>query len=288
MVADYTYQRDRGKGMALNGLVMGMGSLVVFGILAQIARKTGLMSLFYIVGALGFVGALVSRLWLVDRMPEQRPKRLGVREIYKVVSKTLALKVSYAGTFTGRADSMISGTFLIVWMVQVAGEFGINTVEATARGGIVIMITSIITFVAFPVAGILLDRWGRAPVIISGLMLGGIGFCLAGTVQNPFSAAMYPFISLTVIGLAGVMAGTKTLASDASPKALLGSILGGLNTMQPLGVLIFLQVGGFLFDKVGYGAPFVLKGIANLVCGLWIFAVRKGLVVPGEKERLQE
>ena len=94
---------------------------------------------------------------------------------------------------------------------------------------------------------------------------------------------MYLFISLTVIGLAGTMAGSKTLASEASPKPLLGSVLGGLNTMQPIGVLLFLQVGGFLFDRVGYGAPFVLKGLANLVCGLWIFAVRKGLTVSGEE-----
>jgi hypothetical protein len=48
--------------------------------------------------------------------------------------------------------------------------------------------------------------------------------------------------------------------------------------MFPIGVLFFLQVGGFLFDKLGYGAPFVLKGVANLVCGLWMLAIRTRVV----------
>ena len=87
LVADYTGERDRGKGMALNGIMMGLGSIVVFAVLAQIARKTGLMSLFYVAGAIGFLGALVSRLWLVDRMPKEKPENLGIKEIYRVVPK---------------------------------------------------------------------------------------------------------------------------------------------------------------------------------------------------------
>jgi hypothetical protein len=54
--------------------------------------------------------------------------------------------------------------------------------------------------------------------------------------------------------------------------------------MQPIGVLIFLQVGGYLFDKVGSWGPFALKGIADLICGLWILSVRKRLTVPVKEE----
>ena len=44
--------------------------------MAQIARKTGLMSLFYIAGAIGFLGFIVSRLGLVDRMPKEKAKTM--------------------------------------------------------------------------------------------------------------------------------------------------------------------------------------------------------------------
>lgn len=286
LVADYTYERDRGKGMALNGVMMGLGSFIIFGILAQIARKTGLTSLFYMSGALGFLGAVISSLWLVDRMPKEKPKKLGIREIYKVVSKSLALKVSYVTTLVARPDPIVTGTFLFVWMVYVAEKFGTSPVKATAKGGIVMVVVALVSFVAFPIAGVLLDRWGRVPVLICGLIVGGIGFCLAGMTENPFSPAMYLYLPLTVIGMAGSITGANTLASDASPRPLLGSIFGGLNTMNPFGVLFFLQVGGFLFDKVDYGAPFVLKGIASLVCGLWILTMRTRIVVSKVEETL--
>jgi MFS family permease len=93
---------------------------------------------------------------------------------------------------------------------------------------------------------------------------------------------MYLYASLVGIGFGGATVGATALTADASPRPLLGSILGGLNTMQPLGVLILLQVGGFLMDKLGYWAPFALKGITDVVCAGWIFAVRKRIVIPRE------
>ena len=277
LVADYTDKRDRGKGMALNGIMMGLGSIVVFAVLAQVARKTGLMSLFYVAGAIGFLGALISRLWLVDRMPKERPEKLGIKEIYRVVSKSLPLKVSYLTTFVARPDTSTIAVFLILWMVYAGDKYGIS--QATARGGMVMAVMGLVAFIAFPVVGVLLDRWGRVPVLISGLICGGLGFCLAGVIENPFSPVMYLCVSLMVLGIAGAVTGANTIASEVSPRPLLGSILGGLNTMHPLGVLFFLQVGGFLFDNLGYSTPFIMKGIVNLIWGLWVFAIRKRVVV---------
>jgi MFS family permease len=277
LVADYTDKRDRGKGMALNGIMMGLGSMVVFAVLAQIARKTGLMSLFYVAGAIGFLGALVSRIWLVDRMPKKKPEKLGIQEIYKVLSKSLPLKVSYFTTFIARPDTSIIATFLILWMVYAADTYGVS--HATARGGMVMATMGIVSFFAFPVVGVLLDRWGRVPVLICGLVSGGLGLCLAGVTGNPFSPVMYLCLSLMGLGIAGAVPGANTIASECSPKPIVGSILGGLNSMHPLGVLFFLQVGGLLFDKVGYNTPFIMKGIVNLVWGLSLFIIRKRVVI---------
>ena len=55
---------------------------------------------------------------------------------------------------------------------------------------------------------------------------------------------------------------------------MIGSILGGLNTMQPIGALFFIAAGGFLFDKMGPGWAFGLKGAANLVLFIWVFMVK--------------
>jgi hypothetical protein len=78
--------------------------------------------------------------------------------------------------------------------------------------------------------------------------------------------------------MAGSIAGANTLAADNSPPGMVGSILGGLNTMQPVGVLFFLGLGGYLFDAFGPGWAFGLKGAASLMLGIWVFAVRGNLM----------
>jgi MFS family permease len=165
-------------------------------------------------------------------------------------------------------------------MVYMAEKSGLSPVKATAKGGIVMLVVGLVCLIAFPIIGMLLDRWGRVPMIIIGLLSAGIGFCLIAATKNPFSPMIYFYASLTGVGFSAATVGANTLAADASPKPLLGSILGGLNTMQPIGILLFLQLGGFLFDRVGYWSPFALKGIASAACGIWIFAIRKGIIIP--------
>lgn len=280
MVADYTTPRDRGKGMALHGAMMGLGSMLVFGVMVQLARKTGLMSLFYMSGALGFLGFLVARWGTVDLLPKGKAQKTGFKVIYQEVSKSLTLKVGYIVTIITRADIAIVATFIILWMVYVADAEGITAVKATARGGLVMMVTSLVTLISYPFLGILTDRIGRIPVIIAGLLVSGSAFCLVAITKNPFSPLVYLYASLICVGFSGVAVASVTLTADAAPKQLLGSILGGFNTMQPIGILFFLQVGGYLFDKWGYWGPFALKGVVSLICGLWIWTIRKQITIP--------
>ena len=96
---------------------------------------------------------------------------------------------------------------------------------------------------------------------------------------------MYLCVAFMGLGIAGAVTGANTIASEVSPRPLLGSVLGGLNSMHPLGVLFFLQVGGLLFDKVGYNAPFMMKGIVNLAWGLSLFTIRKRVVLSKLEEK---
>jgi len=76
--------------------------------------------------------------------------------------------------------------------------------------------------------------------------------------------------------------GSSALTADASPKGLVGSALGGLNTMAQIGMIFFLASGGLLFDKVGPWGVFLTKGIANIVVGLYIFTIRKKIRIHPE------
>jgi MFS family permease len=137
------------------------------------------------------------------------------------------------------------------------------------------IVISVFSFAAFPAIGILLDRWGRVPTIILSLLLGGVGMLLIAISPNPFSGLIFLAVVLAAVGMAGSIAGANTLATDASPKDMVGSILGGLNTMSPIGMLFFLQVGGYVFDVLGPGWAFGIKGVASLLLGIWLFSIRR-------------
>jgi hypothetical protein len=54
-------------------------------------------------------------------------------------------------------------------------------------------------------------------------------------------------------------------------------VLGGLNTMAPLGTLIFLGLGGYLFDRFGPGWAFAAKAGATALIALWL-TLRRGAI----------
>ena len=126
----------------------------------------------------------------------------------------------------------------------------------------------VVSFIAFPVVG------GRVPTIILALICGGAGLILLSVAPNPFSGLVYGAVMLVAVGVAGSMAGANTLATDAAPPGMVGTVLGGLNTMQPIGILFFVGIGGYLFDAFCPGWAFAIKGIANLILCVWFFMIK--------------
>ena len=275
MTADYTYEKDRGKGMGLNGLMFGVASIVVFAALAPVEKAWGVASLFYIVAAIAAVGAVCTGIFLKDRLPEQKAGPKGLREIITIVNKSPALRASYICALITRADMVIIATFLLSWAVKAGDSYGLTSEAATQKASLPMIGMGIVSFIAFPVVGILLDKWGRVPTIILALISGGAGLVLLSVAASPFSGLVYGAVMLVAVGVAGSMAGANTLATDAAPAGMVGTVLGGLNTMQPIGILFFVGIGGYLFDAFGPGWAFAIKGAANLVLCAWFFVVKE-------------
>jgi len=78
MVADYTYEKDRGKGMAMNGVMMALSSLLVFGLFVPIMGKIGVLAFIYIIIAVALGGALSTGLFLKDRLPEVKQEKVVI------------------------------------------------------------------------------------------------------------------------------------------------------------------------------------------------------------------
>jgi MFS family permease len=274
MVADYTYEKDRGKGMAMNGVMMGVASLLVFGLFAPIMAKSGVIITIYIFVAVALGGILTTGLFLKDHMPEVKKEKTGLLKIIPIVKKSLPLKTSYLCSLITRADIIVLATFLVTWGVKYGEVLGMEAQKATLRAAIPMMVMGVVSLVCFPVIGVMLDKWGRVPTIILSLFSGAVSMLLIAVAPNPFSPLVYVAMLFASVGMAGGIAGANTLASDASPKEMMGSIFGGLNTMQPIGVLFFLGVGGYLFDVLGPGWAFGVKGVATLLLGIWMLMAR--------------
>lgn len=274
MVADYTQEKDRGKGMAFNGLMMGVSSLVVFGALAQILKNSGIQSLFYIISIIALAGAVCTWLFLKERLPQQKEDNKGLKELFGVVSKSLTLKTSYLCTLITRADIIVIAAFFMAWAVKISDGYGMTSGEATQKAAMAMIVMSIASLFAFPIVGTLLDKWGRIPTLILSISLGGAGMLLLSVCADPFSGMVYPAMILLSFGIAGSISGANTLATDASPPEMVGTVLGGLNTMQPIGIMLFMGLGGYMFDTFGPGWAFAVKGLASLLLALWLFLIK--------------
>jgi MFS family permease len=274
MVADYTYEKDRGKGMAMNGVMMGLSALLVFGLFVPIMAKTGVLALIYIIIAFALSGALSTGVFLKDRLPETKQEKVGLLKIIPVVRKSIALKAAYWCCLITRADIIVLSAFVITWGVKYGKELEMTAREATLKASLPMMVMSVSALIAFPILGVMLDKWGRVPTIILALVSGAVAMFLLAASPNPFSPLVYIAMIFASVGMAGAMAGANTLASDASPEGMVGSILGGLNTMQAIGILFFVGIGGYLFDRFGPGWAFALKGTASLILCGWFFMVR--------------
>jgi MFS family permease len=133
---------------------------------------------------------------------------------------------------------------------------------------------SLFSLISYSAVGILLDRIGRTPVLIGTLIASGIGYFLIATTHNPFSNVMILYVCLLSFGKNGAIVAANTLASDAAPKPVLGSVLGGLNTVGTMGIILFLQSSGYLFDTVSLTSPFLVKGLVNALFGLWVWKAK--------------
>jgi MFS family permease len=262
--------------MAFNGIMMGLASIIIFAFIAQQAEAIGLSGLFALASILAFAGVVFTCFFLKERRVEsEHEDNKSILDILKLVVKSPSLKASYLSSLIGRPDMSITSLFLIVWAVQAGAKLQMTSEAATKAGAKPMIVMSIAAFIAMPLMGLMLDRWGRIQTIILTLLMGGIGLVLLGVSSGPFSVLTLVAVVLIGVGFAGAVTGANTLATDASPKHLVGSVLGGLNSMMPIGVIFFQQLGGYLFDVLGPGWIFGIKGVANILFAIWLFIIRK-------------
>jgi MFS family permease len=117
-----------------------------------------------------------------------------------------------------------------------------------------------------PIMGRLSDRYGRVPMIVIGLMLGGA--TTAVMILSPNYVIIIVLMAIFGLGLATVTASTSALVADLSRAQSRGSALGVLSSIMDVGHSSGPMVGGILIGASSYQMAFGIVGISLIVVSI--------------------
>ncbi|CAK0740395.1 Magnetosome protein MamH [uncultured Gammaproteobacteria bacterium] len=276
LVGDQTDYENRARRMSNTTSMMAFGSTLVFAVLMQIPKHTGVVPVMLLNAALGGIGAWLVAQLLVDVAPKRLERSLPWRPIRAALAREARLRVAFFAALFARGDVAMIGLFYMLWSLYFSDLVGKTPEQGAAHAGMVIGVVGLILMLTSLGWGIVVERLGRLNSIIVGMAASATGFFLMGLVVNPFDGLVVIPMVLIAIGQVGALLAPDILAIDLTPKTLRGSMIAALNVVSGIGIIVILELGGYLFDHVGPYAPFVLMGVGNFLVLTYALAVAWG------------
>lgn len=279
ILADYPQEVSRGRVVAISGALTGLGVVLIklmFGDGARVLvnslglpEDSALELGLFLVAAIAFISAIVAACGLQPGTPAKREERppvkvlltAGVREAVK----NPRIAVAYAGAFVARSDLVILGSFLTLWgrlAVESAGITGSDAQAMSVRPFAAAQTAGLIWIV---VLGFLLEKRDRLGALAISFGVATVGYLGMWFVDDLLSLSAIPFLCMLGAGQISAFWGATTLIGREAPKASRGTVVGAFNLSGVLGILMFVALGGVLYDKYGPAAPFIMVGCANLL-----------------------
>jgi MFS family permease len=142
---------------------------------------------------------------------------------------------------------------------------------------LLLTLPALFTAISAPFSGLLLDRWGRKPVLIVAVILYG----LAGT-SGYVLGSLYGILAgraLLGLAVAGTMSGFTTLIADYYSGRQLNRFVGYQAGFMGFSGVAFLLIGGILAD-IGWRYPFLLY--------LYAFGILLGVLFAIDEPSIQK
>ena len=258
MVADMSSPESRGKAVALRGTSLRLGQILGPILGGFIAAVWGVRVVFLINAASKYVVTLITWRMIKETRPQPRSKSPGDRtaepgvSILSVVA-TRAFVVLAITTFT--VSLMGQGIFHSLFPIAALEVAGLDAGQI----GLLIGIAGAIT-VAFALPnGFLIDRFGRKPALVPGLVLSGVAAALIA-IGNDFNGLLW---AAAVFGVAQAMTQvtTQTFAIDLAPDDRRGTFLGVWTVFQSFGGFVGPLAAGIIVEVWGFTAAFMAVAV---------------------------
>lgn len=289
---DYPQEKSRGTLIGITSMLNVVGVIFMASGIARIpllltAREvdpvTAGQVMFLVATGLCIVTAIIARLGLKGGTPAAPKDRANTRLLLLSglrAGKNPRIALCYASAFSARADMVIKGLFLALWAIHIGQEEGISPAEAMARFGVMIILMQITAVIFNPIYGMIVDRMNRVSALAIALLLAALGYSSMGIITSPLDMAALPYLIVVAIGSSAMNIASLSLVGQEAPEKERGSIIAMTSMAGTIGIMVFVTVGGRLFDLWGPWAPFVLAGALQAV--LFVAAVIIRIVAPGQ------
>lgn len=253
----------RGRAMAMVGGGVRVAFFVgpiIGGVCVDLFGFTATFVVCGVTTLLGLVPFFGSRRSTTTRFERPTPSTSGVLSAVRRHSGLLLL----AGVGTAMVMTVRTGRNVVVPLIGDDLEL-----SATAVGALVAIGTGA-DLLLFPVAGYLMDRFGRLSAIVPAFSLLAVGLLLLGVWPTVAGA----IVAGVVMGIGnGMSAGTMlTLGGDLAPPDS-GPFLAALGMTQDLGVVFGPLIVGWLADTAGLQESAVVLAVVMVAAIGWIVVV---------------
>ncbi len=255
----------RGRAMSMIGGSFRMSMFV--GPLAggALVDAVGFSSTFAIAGALSLTGLvpLVLDREELPMLPDAGTpaRRVGILRAIATHRRLLAS----AGVVPMLVMAVREGRLVVIPLI--GDELGLSP---TAVGALVTVGTAA-DLLLFPVAGWVMDRFGRLVAMVPAFGLIALGLVLLGVADDTATAV----IAGAVIGIGnGMSSGTMlTLGSDLAPPDSPAQFLAGMATIQDGGRVLGPLIVGVVGDALGLGAASIALAAVLVAAVAWLVTV---------------
>lgn len=172
----------------------------------------------------------------------------------KLLNRNYVLLIAI--TFCSGLTAQLLNTALPLFLVNALGS------SATISGMLAGLYT-IVACIARPICGVWVDRIGRKPFIVAGMLLFGVScvcFGMAGA-----AVLLVLFRLLQGVGFGMSSTASSTAASDNIPPSRLGEGLGYIGMCNSFPMLIGPSIALFLIGTDAYARPFFWAGVLCLM-----------------------